>query len=242
MTSTRVVKREQRNYLSIAKRESASGEFVHTSTEGIRLRLRRVPRWGGMGALAWRQLVGVRRQWGSVLTAMIAPAILAAAPCFVIAEPNIAFLATAGTLAFYTFLLLPTALRFDFRRDLDRLSTLKGLPISPAAAVLGQTIAPVLVATLFQCVVLAFAVVARSLPSHFLVGAMLALLPLNVLVFAPRQSDLPALSVSRAARRAGDLCADDADVYWEGPAVLGRAGGNGGVGIPGGGAGAGGRH
>ena len=97
---------------------------------------------------------------------MIAPAVLACAPCFVIADPDIAFLATTGTLAFYTFLLLPTAIRFDFRRDLDRLATLKGLPITPAAAAIGQTLAPVLIATLFQSVVLAIAIAARSLPPH----------------------------------------------------------------------------
>ena len=97
--------------------------------------------------------------------------------------PYIAFLATTGTLAFYTFLLLPTALRFDFRRDLDRLATLKGLPITPAAAVIGQTLAPVLIATLFQSGVLAFAIVARSLPPHYLFMAMLVMIPLNVLVF-----------------------------------------------------------
>ena len=114
---------------------------------------------------------------------MIAPAVLACAPCFVIADPYIAFLATTGTLAFYTFLLLPTALRFDFRRDLDRLATLKGLPITPAAAVIGQTLAPVLIATLFQSGVLAFAIAARSLPPHHLVMAMLVMIPLNVLVF-----------------------------------------------------------
>ena len=143
----------------------------------------RIPRWGGAGALAWRQLVGARRHWGSVLTAMIAPAILACAPCFVIADPYIAFLSTTATLAFYTFLLLPIALRFDFHRDLERLAILKGMPIAPAAAVIGQTLAPVLIATLFQCGVLAVAVLARSLPPHLLVVAMLVMVPLNVLVF-----------------------------------------------------------
>ena len=118
------------------------------------------------------------------MTAMIAPAVLACAPCFVIADPDIAFLSTTGTLAFYTFLLLPTALRFDFRRDLDRLAILKGLPITPAAAAIGQTFAPVLIATLFQTGVLAVAVIARSLPPHYLVTAMLVMVPLNVLIFA----------------------------------------------------------
>jgi hypothetical protein len=149
----------------------------------LRLSLQRIPRFGGAGALAWRQLVGARSHWGSLLTAMIAPAILALIPCFVVATPHMALLATAGTLAFYTFLLLPTALRFDFRRDLDRLAILKGLPISPAAAAIGQTLAPVLIATLFQCLVLAFTIATRSLPLHHLFTAMLVMVPLNVLVF-----------------------------------------------------------
>ncbi len=148
-----------------------------------RLRLRRIPRWGGAGALAWRQLVGAARYRGSLLTAMIAPAILACLPVFLVADPTIALVATIGTLAFYTFLLLPTALRYDFRRDLDRLATLKGLPISPAAAVFGQLIAPVLIASLFQVCVLAFAVIARGLPLHSLITATLVMIPLNALVF-----------------------------------------------------------
>jgi hypothetical protein len=138
---------------------------------------------GGAGALAWRQLIGARRHWGSLLTAMIAPAVLACAPCLAIADPYMALLTTAGTLAFYSFLLLPTALRFDFRRDLDRLATLKGLPITPAAAAIGQTLAPVLIAALFQSAVLAFAIVARSLPPQHFFVTMLVLIPLNVLGF-----------------------------------------------------------
>ena len=187
-TSRRVVLREKRDY----RTGSATRGTIPGSTQNelgparngeFTLKLRRIPRWGGAGALAWRQLVGARRHWGSLLTAMIAPSVLSCAPCFIIADPAIAFLATAGTLAFYTFLLLPTALRFDFRRDLNRLATLKGLPIAPAAAAIGQTLAPVLIATVFQCGVLAFAVVARSLPPLHLFMAMLVMAPLNVVVF-----------------------------------------------------------
>jgi hypothetical protein len=188
-TSRRVARREKSNYRSrdaagdwLAR--SAQNEFGRGLGADVRLRLWHIPRWGGAGALAWRQLVGARRHWGSLLTAMIAPAVLASVPGFVIEDPSIAFLATTGTLAFYTFLLLPTALRFDFRRDLDRLATLKGLPITPVAAVMGQMLAPVLIATLFQAVVLALAVALRSLPPHFLATAMLVTMPLNVLVFA----------------------------------------------------------
>jgi hypothetical protein len=178
LTTRRVARRERTGY-------RPNCEVVHFARQAGMpvLRLVRIPHWGGAGAMAWRQLVGARRHWGSLLTAMIAPAFAACAPCFVVADDYTALLATAATLAFYTFLLLPTAIRFDFRRDLDRLAVLKGLPITPSAAVIGQVLAPVLIATLFQSGVLAVAVIARSLPAHQLVVAMLIMVPLNVLVF-----------------------------------------------------------
>jgi hypothetical protein len=187
-TTRRVADREKRSFRALGAVRAAMAALPPSERRpapgaGFALRLRRMPRLRGAGALAWRQLVGARRHAGSLLTAMIAPAVLACAPCFAISDPYIALLATIGTLAFYTFLLLPTALRFDFRRDLDRLATLKGLPIGPSAAAIGQTLAPVLIATVFQCAVLAFAIAARSLPAHYLFVAMLVLLPLNVLVF-----------------------------------------------------------
>ena len=188
MTMRFVAERERRNFHIVEKRRadvrSARNEIRQMRTGGLAPLLRQMPRWGGASALVWRQLIGARRSWGSLLTAMIAPAVLACAPCFVIADADIALLATAGTLAFYTFLLLPTAVRFDFRRDLDRIAMFKGLPIAPAAAVIGQVIVPVFIATLFQSVVLAFATYSRSLPLHYCLSAMLVLLPLNALVFS----------------------------------------------------------
>jgi hypothetical protein len=183
-TWRRVADREKRDYGGRGAGEVTRSELKAAPSGSFQLQLPRIPRWGGAGALAWRQLLGARRHWGSLLTAMIAPAVLAGAPCFVMADPHVALLATTGTLAFYTFLLLPTALRFDFRRDLDRLATLKGLPVTPAAAAIGQTLAPVLIATLFQGGVLAFAIAARSLPLYLLLAALLVMIPVNVLVFA----------------------------------------------------------
>jgi hypothetical protein len=184
-----VTNREQRDYRShrTARKpfaDPASTKLGPAYGAKSMLPLWRFPRWGGVSALAGRQLIGARRHWGSLMTATIAPAVFASAPCFVIADSHMAMLSTAGTMAFYTFLLLPTALRFDFRRDLDRLATLRGLPITPAAAVVGQILAPVLLATLFQGGVLAFVIFIRSLPLHQFFLAMMAMIPLNVLVFA----------------------------------------------------------
>jgi hypothetical protein len=184
----RVEQRDVRGYQGTLARMSSSGALRAEPRPSVGFadlpRVRCLPRCGGAGTLLWRQLLGARRHWGSLLTAMIAPAVLAALPVFVVSNGLNAFLGTMGTLAFYTFLLLPTALRFDFRRDLDRLATLKGLPITPRAAVLGQIMAPVLIATLFQAVVLAFAVAVRELPAHDLGVAVVVMIPMNVLVFA----------------------------------------------------------
>jgi hypothetical protein len=183
-----VVQRERRHYHLVEKRGadvcSSRNDVRQITPGGFAPLLRKLPRCGGASALAWRQLIGARRNWGSLLTAMIAPAVLACLPCFVIADPNIALLATAATLAFYTFLLLPTAVRFDFRRDLDRMAMFKGLPIAPGAAAIGQVMVPVLIATLFQAVVLAFATYSRSLPPHYFFSVMLVMVPLNALVFS----------------------------------------------------------
>jgi hypothetical protein len=146
-------------------------------------RVLRIPRWGGAGPLAWRQLMGARRHAGSVATAMVAPAILASAPSFTVPNPHIAFLISTGALSFYTFLLLPTALRFDFRRDLDRLATLKGMPLPPFATAAGQIFAPVFITSLFQGAVLLFVAIVLSLSPMYPLIAMLVMLPLNALVF-----------------------------------------------------------
>ena len=116
-------------------------------------------------------------------------------------------LVATGTLVFYTFRLLPTALRFDFRRDLDRLATLKSFPITPAAETIGQTLAPVLITTLFQCGVLTSAIIARSLPPHHLILVLLVIIPLNVTTrlqtaIAARPRDHPVVDDrDRQARR-----------------------------------------
>jgi hypothetical protein len=180
-TANRVAIREKRNY-SVIRSTQSSGPSSEASK--TRMRLRFIARLGGAGTLAWRQLLGARRQWGNLLTAMIAPAVLAAAPCLVIGDSFLALLCTIGTLAFYSFLLLPTALRYDFHRDLSRLALLKGLPVAPAATVIGQTLAPILIATVFQAGVLTFAVIARSLSVQYGLIALLVMIPLNVLVFA----------------------------------------------------------
>ncbi len=89
-----------------------------------------------------------------------------------------------ASLVFYSFLLLPSALKFDFRRDVDRLGWIKALPISPAAVTIGQLAVPVFVSTLFQMAVLLIAMAARPFNPGMLIIAMIVLVPVNVFIFA----------------------------------------------------------
>ena len=171
------IARERREYGRLAVLQSAA---VQVQTR------RKLPRifCGGAGALAWRQFVGIRKNLVGLLLAMIPPAVLTWLPLLVVENANAAVLNVVGGLAFYTFLLLPAAMRFDFRRDLERMLLLKTLPLRPATVVLGQLAAPVVAAWGFQLAVLIAAWMVRPLPAGFLLMAWLLLGPANVLIFA----------------------------------------------------------
>jgi hypothetical protein len=150
-----------------------------TKTASLQIRAR-----SGLAILVWRQLLGAKRYWGSLLISLIPPAVLSCFPLIVNRRSDAAFYAVVGSLAFYSFVLLPAALKFDFRRDFYRMCVLKSLPIKPFTIVLGQLACPVLVTSFFQLVVIGVATVLTVSSVGYYVAAVLVLLPLNVLIFA----------------------------------------------------------
>ena len=145
----------------------------------------RVPvRVWGAGSLAWRQALGAFHYRTSVGVALIVPGFLS---CLTLLTPQYGptmLIQLVGGLVFYSFLLLPTALKFDFRRDIDRLAVIKALPASPTAVTLGQLVVPVVFCTLFQMVVLLIAIVVRPYHPALYIAAVVVLVPMNVLIFA----------------------------------------------------------
>lgn len=82
-------------------------------------------------------------------------------------------------------LMLPAIVRFDFRSDLDQMELLKSLPIRPSLIAAGQLVAPVLICTLVQSIiVLGVGLYTKALdPIYF--APILAALPLiNIMAFA----------------------------------------------------------
>ncbi len=142
------------------------------------------PRLGGAGSLAWRQMLGAFHYRTSLLISLIVPAILSCVTLLRQQTDLSMIVELVASLVFYSFLLLPTALKFDFRRDVDRLGVIKALPISPAAVTLGQLAAPVSITTLFQAAVLLVAMAVRPFHGGLLAMALIVLVPVNVLIFA----------------------------------------------------------
>ncbi|MGH9175597.1 MAG: hypothetical protein ACRD1H_14625, partial [Vicinamibacterales bacterium] len=95
------------------RRLRAAGGLVATRhrRKAAAARLPCVPHWGGIGPLAWRQLLGVRQHLGSVLFALVAPGFLACLPLAAPADPKTTFLNVTALAFFYSFVLLPAALK-----------------------------------------------------------------------------------------------------------------------------------
>lgn len=138
----------------------------------------------GAGPIAWRQILGAWHHRGAVRFALLIPTLLCCLPMFADADSGIMIMNVGASLVFYTFLLLPSGLILDYRRDIDRMTVLKSLPISPWALTIGQLATPVLLASTFQIVVLVVGVLVQSITPVQAGVAFLVLIPFNVLNFA----------------------------------------------------------
>lgn len=137
------------------------------------------------GAVTWRQCVGVYRYGTGVFLALIPPAILSAMPLFMPRlNDRAAILNFLGGLIFYSFLLLPSALKFDFRRDYSHLLLLKMLPLKPSRILLGQIATPIIITTCFQYAMLGLACFLREFNSTILICAICSFPVMNLAVYS----------------------------------------------------------
>ena len=174
----------RRNRLERANLPRARELSQKKSEVDTKISLRKKPfRLGGLGPLGWRQLIGARNYRGQVIFALLVPMILCCLPALTGSTGLMLVMNVTGGLAFYSFLLLPSAMPFDMRRDLKRITVLKSLPISPTQVVLGQLIAPVVLTSVFQiATLLATWWISPFQPAYLLVALGL-LLPFNLFIF-----------------------------------------------------------
>ena len=138
----------------------------------------------GFGSLVWRQLLGAWHYRMTLAISLGVPTLLCCIPLLANHSPFVMLLNIVGGIVFYSFLLLPSALMLDFRRDINRIVVLKSLPIGPIAMTLGQLAAPVLICSTFQWIVLAIATLLGSVIAWQALIAAIILLPVNLLIFA----------------------------------------------------------
>jgi hypothetical protein len=146
--------------------------------------LPRIPRMAAVGPILWRQLKSAGRYRGSLAVALAIPAVLSCLPLMAVNDTTYSFLVLVATVVFYSFVLLPEAIKFDFRLDSDHLVQLKMLPVSSFRMVVGQLAVPILLATLFQCGLYLVAGVLREIPPILITSAILLSVPVNVLFVA----------------------------------------------------------
>ena len=187
VTSRRVQER-------LRRMSSGGGAFAALGRGRGRFSLPRFPGLGGAGPLAWRQCVELTRNLRSILmmaVIMILPMVLVSLASG--RESSNSAGNPAGSngelrpdvfLPFFILLFLSLVFSqnvlFDFRRDLDRMSYLKSLPISSGAVAAGQVAAPVLLIASIQVLALGlYATLGGGLPAGWFAAGVFVLLPFN---------------------------------------------------------------
>ena len=165
------------------ERIKQGGSFFATARPEVRS-IRRAPILGGLGPIAWRQVLNALRNSFKLifvfigLAASIAPVSMAlGAP---VREPH-----TLMIIYVFIAFILPRNLVCDFRGDVSRMETYKTLPIAPWRICAGQ-----LVVQVFVAYVIALTIIASALGFEDKVTTEVALvlaafaLPLTFLIYA----------------------------------------------------------
>jgi hypothetical protein len=151
-----------------------------------------LPWWGGVGPVAWRQLLAALRSLrGLTIFLAILGGALLVVPVLVWVghehprEPALGGMGIGGFLAaalgVLSLLSLPATLTFDFRGDVDRMDVLKALPIAPWRIVVGQLAGVVLLLGAIQLLGLAGIQALFGGVGPVLLGALLLCWPANFL-------------------------------------------------------------
>jgi len=174
-------RRHQREVSQFDKIKTAYTTRVKANAKIRKLKL--PVRFGGSGPLAWRQFHGARKYQVALIAALSVPFVLNCLPALSELSGLAMVMNVVAGLACYSILLLPAAFKFDFRRDVNRMSVLKSLPISPLKIVVGQLSAPIMLTSIFQAVVLLTVMIINPYHPFLLLVSLAILLPFNVFIF-----------------------------------------------------------
>lgn len=178
----------ERAYARLQRVRSGGAVAAVVATGRPRFSLPPLPNWGGVGPLAWRQLTTAARSLRPVLiflaifVVMVGAVRLAAGAIDEQELPDFGVPIGTAVLGMTVAMLTPL-LTFDFRGDIDRMDALKALPLPPWRVALGQLLAPTLILTAVQLIVMAWVQALWGGAEVLLVGVAVFALPFNFLSF-----------------------------------------------------------
>lgn len=161
-----------------------------------------LPRLAGVGPIAWRQATSALRGLPRVLL-LLGVITIPGAAIFMTGHREGVLRWVLGYLAAMAFIFIPSALRFDFRADLQKMSWLKALPVASWAVVLGQLLPAVCVLIGFETLVIV--VIATSANSWFYIGALPVVPPAAFIMFAIENAIFLFFPTRRFAMYPGDF-------------------------------------
>jgi hypothetical protein len=173
--------------LRVRQAGASAGWYTPSKGKGKRVTLPSLPWWGGVGPIAWRQLLAALRSLrGLTIFLAILGGVLLVVPLLVLvsgerSEQLAARLILPFALGMLSLVSLPATLTFDFRGDVDRMDVLKTLPIAAWRIVLGQLSAGVLLLGAIQLAGLAALEAVLGGLGTVLLGALLLCWPANFL-------------------------------------------------------------
>jgi hypothetical protein len=176
----------ERVYAQVQRLRTGGAAAVPLHGKGKpRFSLPSLPWWGGIGPLAWRQMMRVPRS-RSVLALLIllCPlAVMAALPGSQEQPDGKAkiILGLGGQVIALT-IFLTSLVAFDFRSDVDRMDVLKALPVAPIPLVIGQLLTPVMFLSVIQWIAMGLIMVSIGRPDVGFGTAIPFVVPFNFLL------------------------------------------------------------
>ncbi len=178
----------ERAYARMQRVRSGGAVTAVVGTGRPRFSLPSLPRWGGVGPLAWRQLTTATRSLRPVLIFLVIFALLVGGSWLALGAVEESDLRAGGwfigsTVLGMTVAMLTPLLTFDFRGDIDRIDVLKALPLPAWRVALGQLLAPTLILSAVQLLVMGLVQALWGGVELLLAGVVVFALPFNFLSF-----------------------------------------------------------